>query len=198
MQKTKECLSLQTNQTVMSKRIFDIKQVARYIALSLMTKQMTVSPLKLQKLLYYAQSWSMVFFGRERQLFNDVPQAWVNGPVYPTIYNQWRDRNMCDHLQPEDFQTTNKKMVEAFQETTNSMALDDDEISLLEQIVLKYGCKTQNYLISLTHSEQPWCEKRKGLKPFEKSTQPLSLDTMYEYYKERHERNLNQRKQQGQ
>ena len=78
----------------MNERIFDIKKVARYIALSLLTKQMTVSPLKLQKLLYYAQAWSMVFFGRQRQLFADVPQAWVNGPVYPTIYNMWKNRNM--------------------------------------------------------------------------------------------------------
>lgn len=65
----------------MEENIYDIKMVARYIALSLLTKQMTVSPLKLQKLLYYAQAWSMVFFGRQRQLFADVPQAWVNGPV---------------------------------------------------------------------------------------------------------------------
>lgn len=40
----------------MNERIFDIKKVARYIALSLLTKQMTVSPLKLQKLLYYGIS----------------------------------------------------------------------------------------------------------------------------------------------
>ena len=32
----------------MNERIFDIKKVARYIALSLLTKQMTVSPLKLK------------------------------------------------------------------------------------------------------------------------------------------------------
>ena len=70
----------------MNNRLFDIKLVARYIALSLLTKQMTVSPLKLQKLLYYAQAWSMVFFGRSKTLFADVPQAWVNGPVYPSIY----------------------------------------------------------------------------------------------------------------
>ena len=44
----------------MEEKIYDIKLVARYIALSLLTKQMTVSPLKLQKLLYYAQAWSMV------------------------------------------------------------------------------------------------------------------------------------------
>ena len=84
-------------------RLFDIKKIAEYIALSLMTKKMSVSPLKLQKLLYYSQAWSMVFFGRERQLFADVPQAWVNGPVYPVIYDMWRNRNMCEHLNPSDF-----------------------------------------------------------------------------------------------
>ncbi len=43
-------------------KLKDINLVARYIALSLLTKQMTVSPLKLQKLLYYSQAWSMVLY----------------------------------------------------------------------------------------------------------------------------------------
>ena len=118
----------------MKENIYDIKMVARYIALSLLTKQMTVSPLKLQKLLYYAQAWSMVFFGRQRQLFADVPQAWVNGPVYPTIYNMWKNRNMCEHLTPADFETTEDVMDEALGEVTKQLGLGDDEIRLLEQI----------------------------------------------------------------
>lgn len=178
----------------MEENIYDIKMVARYIALSLLTKQMTVSPLKLQKLLYYAQAWSMVFFGRQRQLFADVPQAWVNGPVYPTIYNMWKNRNMCEHLAPADFETTEDVMDEALGEVTKQLGLGDDEIQLLEQIVLKYGSKSQNYLIFLTHSELPWCEKREGLKPYERSVNPLSLDTMYSYYAERHTKNVERRK----
>lgn len=179
----------------METRIFDIHLVARYIALSLLTKQMTVSPLKLQKLLYYAQAWSMVFFGRDRQLFAEVPQAWVNGPVYPAIYATWRNCNMCDHLTPADFGVSDAEVDTAFEQTTQELGFTDDEIRLMEQIVLKYGSKSQNYLIFLTHSEQPWCEKREGLKPYERSVQPLSLDTMYSYYKERHERNIEKRKQ---
>ncbi len=179
----------------MNTSIYDITLVARYIALSLLTKQMTVSPLKLQKLLYYAQAWNMVFFGRDHQLFQEIPQAWVNGPVYPTIYTLWRDRNMCDHLTPEDFETSAEQVISAFEAVTRQLNLSTDEVRLLEQIVLKYGSKTQNYLIFLTHSEQPWCEKREGLKPYERSVTPLSLDTMYSYYKERHERNLEKRRQ---
>ena len=121
----------------MEEKIYDIKLVARYIALSLLTKQMTVSPLKLQKLLYYAQAWSMVFFGRQRHLFADVPQAWVNGPVYPVIYNIWKDKNMCDHLLPEDFETTKETMDDALCSVTTQLNLSDDEILTEELIGMK-------------------------------------------------------------
>lgn len=174
-------------------KIYDIHAVARYIALSSFLKQITVSPLKLQKLLYYAQSWSMVFFGRERQLFGDVPQAWVNGPVYPAVYNDWRDRNMCNHLHPNDFGVENQAVGAVLESLVQEMALTDDDMQLLEQIVLKYGSQTQNHLIFLTHSELPWCEMREGLKPFERSHASMSLDTMYAYYKERHEKNIQRR-----
>ena len=60
--------------------------------------------------------------------------------------------------------------------------------------MVKYGSKSQNYLIFLTHSELPWCEKREGLKPDERSACPLSLDTMYRYYAERHTKNVERRK----
>ena len=175
--------------------MFDIKLIDRYIALSLLTKKMSVSPLKLQKLLYYSQAWSMVFFGRDRQLFAEVPQAWVNGPVYPVIYEMWRSRNMCEHLMPSDFGIEEDMVESAFEDTTKNLNLDGDEIQLLEQIVLKYGSKSQNHLIFLTHSELPWCEKREGLEPYERSTKELSLDTMYNYYKERHTQNIQRRKQ---
>ena len=85
----------------------DIKDVARYIGLSLINKGLSVSPLKLQKVLYYVQSWNMVIFGRDKTLFPQAPQAWVNGSVYPEIYYEYKDKvpNMCDHLDATDFGT---------------------------------------------------------------------------------------------
>lgn len=46
-----------------------------------------------------------------------------------------------------------------------------------------------NDLIFLTHSELPWVEAREGLAPFQSSQNPISQNTMYYYYKARHERN---------
>ena len=44
-----------------------------------------VTPLMLQKLLYYIQGWSFVLNGRE--MFEENCEAWVHGPVYKDVYN---------------------------------------------------------------------------------------------------------------
>jgi uncharacterized phage-associated protein len=128
----------------------------------------------------------MVFYGRDKAPFSDVPQAWVNGPVYPAIYHAYKDKtdNMCDHLKLSDFCNGNPE--EELEKLTKDMKLD---FELIESIVLVYGAKSQNELIFMTHSEKPWVEMREGLRPYAYSEKEMSLDTMYEYYKERHERN---------
>lgn len=165
-----------------------VADMARYIGLSLLTKGYNVSPLKLQKMLYYEQAWHMVFFGRENSLFTNVPQAWVNGPVYPCIYSIYKDRvpGMCDHLSVSDFCDGNVE--EALRGLVGSMALAEEQLNLVESVIQLYGSKTQNQLVFFTHTEKPWREKREGLMPYEKSSEAISLDTMHSYYKERHEK----------
>lgn len=168
-----------------------IKDVAIYTGLSLITKGLTVSPLKLQKMLYYEQSWFMAFGGRQNTLFPDVPEAWVNGPVYHDIYFEYKDRtqNMCDHLKSSDF--TEGDPIEALQFYYKRLNLGTEYSELIESVITMYGSKTQNQLIFMTHSERPWAETRNGLPPYERSTRKISLDLMCEYYRQRHERNRN-------
>src|SRR5690348_4499790 len=45
--------------------------------------------LRLHKLLYYAQAWSLVL--RESELFSDDLQAWRCGPVVPAVYHKVPD-----------------------------------------------------------------------------------------------------------
>lgn len=167
----------------------DIKDVAVYIGLSSVTKGLSISPLKLQKLLYYSQAWFMVFNGRENTLFKDVPQAWVNGPVYPTIYYTYKDKasNMCDHLHGSAFYDGDP--IYGFQLTVAKLGINAEQLELLESVVMMYGKQSQNNLIWLTHSELPWAERRQGLAPFERSDREISLDTMFSYYSQRHQQN---------
>lgn len=165
-----------------------IKDIAVYTGLSLLTKGLSVSPLKLQKMLYYEQAWFMVFFGRENTLFAEKPQAWVNGPVYPDIYVAYKDKvsGMCDHLSPADF--CEGDMNDALKTIIAKLSLDKEQLGCLESIITLYGSKTQNQLIFYTHSEKPWAEMREGMMPYERSNKELSLDTMFSYYVERHNR----------
>lgn len=175
-------------------KIVSIKQYAKYIGLSMLEAGMKVTPLKLQKILYYQQAWHMVAFGRENILFNDVPQAWINGPVYPVIYNEYKDKvtGMCDPLKKEDFlDKSNVAMSDQLKLLATNMSLTEDEIKLTDNVITLYGTKTQNQLIYLTHSEEPWCEQRKDLMPYDRSNKEISLDTMYNYY---HTRYINNRK----
>ena len=44
----------------------------------------TISPLKLQKLLYYCQAWHYTIFNEV--LFDERIEAWTHGPVVPSQY----------------------------------------------------------------------------------------------------------------
>lgn len=172
-------------------KLVDIKDYTRYMGLSMLQKGLTVSPLKLQKLLYYQQAWHMVYFGRENTLFADAPQAWVNGPVYPVIFQEYKDKvaGMCEHLHIEDFTYEKKQHESTLKELNEKMTLVSDELALTDRVITLYGSKTLDQLVLLTHSEKPWSEQRIGLLPYARSDKEISLDTMYTYYKQRYDRN---------
>ena len=49
----------------------------------------SISNLKLQKLVYYAQGLHLACF--DRPLFNEDIQAWAHGPVIPELYYKYRE-----------------------------------------------------------------------------------------------------------
>ena len=55
-----------------------------------------VTAMKLQKLCYYAQAWSLVW--DEAPLFDDKIEAWANGPVIPALYDQHRGQYSISDL----------------------------------------------------------------------------------------------------
>ena len=115
----------------------DIKDYASYVGITMLQKGLTVSPLKLQKILYYEQAWHMVGFGRENQLFDCAPQAWVNGPVYPVIYYIYKDMvpGMCDHLRLENFLQEGEDAAKKEEMLLKKMSLTAEEVALTERVI---------------------------------------------------------------
>lgn len=97
---------------------------------------------------------------------------------------------MCDHLKEKDFGVQSGEVLATIERLAASLELSKEELDLFESVMRLYGSKTQNQLILVTHSERPWCEAREGLLPYQASNRLISLDTMYAYYKERHDRRL--------
>lgn len=125
----------------------------------------SVTPLKLQKLVYYAQAWYATLNGGNK-LFRDRIEAWVHGPVVPKLYQEYRDYgyNPIDRYEP------------------NEIKLNDDIKALLESVWNAYGKYDAKELEKLTHLEDPWREARKNLPVYQPSENEITLKSMVNYF----------------
>lgn len=139
-----------------------IESAARY----LLFRASEITPLALQKLLYFAQGFQKAFTGQF--LFEEDCEAWVHGPVYPAIYKRYKDIG-CHPV----------NMDEIILENIN---LTEDEKELLEHIVLYFGCYSGRILEHMTHIEEPWRNTRKGLDSFEEGNKIIPKEEIASYF----------------
>jgi uncharacterized phage-associated protein len=124
-----------------------------------------LTPLKLQKLTYYAQAWSLVW--DEMPLFDEDFQAWANGPVNPDLY----EKHKGTYIIEGDF-------LSGF----SGSEFSGDQIDTIESVLKHYGPQGPFYLSELTHKERPWRKARGDTPPGEPSTAVITKDSMQEYY----------------
>lgn len=144
-------------------------EVAKYIIWFAHKRGSSITNLKLQKLLYYAQGWHLVFY--DRPLFGDKIEAWIRGPVVPIIYHQYqgyRYRSIDEDVAPPQFDST---METAY--------LKDFLNDFLQEFLSLDAFEMER----MAHREQPWIEARGGLPPDARCTQAISCDTMKTYFK---------------
>ncbi|MEM6190471.1 Panacea domain-containing protein [Shewanella scandinavica] len=135
--------------------------VAKYI----LGKEGEMSAMKLQKLLYYCQAWSMVW--DECELFSADFEAWANGPVLSSIYDIHRGMFKV-----------NADLFDSADESN----LDEDARDTIDQVLKVYGDKTAQWLSNLTHEETPWLNARGEQSPLARSNSVISKGSMHEYY----------------
>jgi uncharacterized phage-associated protein len=124
----------------------------------------TMPAMKLQKLVYYCQAWSLIW--DEQPLFEESIEAWANGPVVRELYNAHRGK----------FRVTTSDI------RGNPNKLNETQHETVQAILRDYGNKSSQFLSDLTHNERPWQEARKGLLPGERGNKVINLASMAEYY----------------
>lgn len=140
-----------------------IHNVVKYI----LCKCIDITPLALQKLLYYCQGFYKSFHGE--YLFYDDCQAWVHGPVYKNIYNEYKNYGynpIEENIQCNDIQLTKT------------------EKEIIDNVIMNLGCYSGKVLEQMTHSEMPWRITRKGLDNNELSDKIISKELIQEHFKE--------------
>ena len=139
--------------------VFD---VAQYI----LERKGRLDTIKLQKLVYYAQAWHLVW--EDYPLFDSRIEAWGIGPVCPDLYAKYEGK---DYLDPSVG-------------IGNSANLQKYERRAIEDILETYGDDWAEYLVYYTQSEDPWinARQRAGALPGRRCNEEITLADMAEYY----------------
>lgn len=163
----------------------NITDLSEFVLHYCTVNQIHINHLKLQKVLYYIQAWHLVYFDKH-PLFDNVPEAWVNGPVYKEVYNLFKSAGMYNQLVLND--ELKDKAEELFKKSKAAIDIEDKQWDFIDSALNHFATKSHEQLVLSTHSEPPWNIGRKGLGPFEYSESEITHDSMYEYYHSVYER----------
>jgi len=150
------------------KKALKVGDIAEYFIYLANRDNKAITNKKLQKLVYYAQAWSLVL--NDKKLFNEPIEAWVHGPAVRSLYVQYKECGFSPIQKSIDL---------------NSIKVSKKTREFLDEIWRVYGKLDAGYLEMLTHSEEPWQMAREGLQMSEKSGNEISLKTMKSYYSEK-------------
>jgi uncharacterized phage-associated protein len=117
----------------------------------------SISNLKLQKLLYYAQGVHLAL--HDEPLFPEPIEAWTHGPVVPHVYRQYKQhRGEPIPVEKVDLERYDNRVREIVTEVNEVFA----QFSALK-------------LRAMTHNERPWMETPQGC--------TIPNDLMKEFFK---------------
>ncbi len=126
-----------------------------------------ITPLKLQKMVYYAQAWHLALYGEP--LFDAQFQAWPHGPANYELFKRFEDYK----YNPIPAEAANNSLG----------AIPAEKAEFLDEIWDVFGKYTAKALENMTHVETPWIEARGALPPELASQTVISEETMRDYYR---------------
>ena len=148
--------------------MYSAKQISDWILSKVNTESGDIiSPLKLQKLLYYCQAWHLTIYNDP--LFAENIEAWAHGPVVPSQYSRFAYILRNEQIKPKSINLE----VPVFSSETQE---------LLIEVLETYGEHSANYLENLTHKEKPWLIARGNVPVYERSSNVISHKSIIDYY----------------
>ncbi|GAB3801058.1 Panacea domain-containing protein [Virgibacillus kimchii] len=138
--------------------MFRAMQIANYIIHLALEKDIDVTNLHLQKILYYLQAKSLYETGDP--LFAESIGKWRLGPVVSNVYHEYKEygsqpiREIANEIIFDD-ETMSIKFVEFDVNEIPEEIADDDDI---EQSIVSLLKQNPFHLVDKTHEHSPWSE----------------------------------------
>ena len=133
------------------------------VAECILQKQGPMTTMKLQKLVYYSQAWSLIW--DEKPLFNEKIEAWASGPVVRELYETHRGIFEIISLGKGNIPNITREQIET-----------------IDAVLESYGDKPAQWLSDLTHMEQPWNDAREGIALGDNCENEITQASLAEYY----------------
>lgn len=141
-----------------------------FMSIAYIFKQMDeVTPLTLQKMLYFIQGLYVAKFNR--YFFSEDCYAWVHGPVYEKVYNLFKE---FTYNPIED----SRFILFAGRDE----GLSDEERTLIDLAINTFGKYSGKTLEHITHKEEPWINARQGYGQNEPSQEVISKESIKQYF----------------
>jgi len=125
----------------------------------------STTSMKLQKLVYYSQAWSLAW--DDTPLFDEDFQAWANGPVCVELFRKHKGVF---------------KLNANFFEPYISEDLSDMQKESVSQVIEDYAFMAPHELSDLTHREYPWINARGNTPPGMPCDAIIEKEVMRDYY----------------
>lgn len=128
-----------------------------------------VTPLALQKILYFIQGIYMVMF--DKPLYKEDCMAWVHGPVYEEVYDLFKDFKF-NPIEDNRFAILKERFAE----------LDNQEKMVIDLVINTFGKYSGKVLENITHNEDPWKDARSDYEPLQPSREIISKEEIKKYF----------------
>ncbi|MCY4577184.1 MAG: DUF4065 domain-containing protein [Candidatus Kaiserbacteria bacterium] len=125
-----------------------------------------VSNLKLQKLLYFCQAFSLAKLNR--QMFGENLYAWKYGPVVGEVYEKYK-MYKNDPLSDQEAEHYAAGVPEA-------------DRKIIDEVLEMFGGYSAIRLMEITHSHKPWKDLKKRVEKGERDV-VISQEAIQKYYK---------------
>jgi uncharacterized phage-associated protein len=139
-------------------------ELSDYLVDKAKSENIELTPLKLQKILYYVQGWYLAF--KDTPVFDEDVLAWKYGPVVKEVYNKFSPYG-AQNIAISDYKP----------ETSCEFNTDDKDI--INAIWDKYKSFKPTELVTMTHLSKPWKQVF-----YDPNNEIIYTDLMRDYFKQ--------------